>query len=59
MSWDSYFDETSPKNYRFLDFYKHREKQPNFTFSFQKEADKFRKSLESLAKDGRSEDMKE
>ncbi|POG60510.1 hypothetical protein GLOIN_2v1486968 [Rhizophagus irregularis DAOM 181602=DAOM 197198] len=39
MSWDSYFNETSPNQYRFLGFYKHRQNQQNFTFSFCKEAD--------------------
>ncbi|PKK63862.1 hypothetical protein RhiirC2_869571 [Rhizophagus irregularis] len=58
MSWDSYFDETSPNQYRFLGFYKHRQNQQNFTFSFRKEADILRKSLDLLIKDNRSEDIK-
>ncbi|CAG8523677.1 219_t:CDS:2, partial [Ambispora leptoticha] len=50
MSWDSYFDETPPKEYRFLGFYKYRQEKDDFTFSFQKEANRLRKSLDLLVK---------
>ncbi|CAG8727714.1 13265_t:CDS:10 [Dentiscutata erythropus] len=48
MSWDTYFDKTSPEEYRFLDFYKYRQGQEDFTFSFQKEANILRKSLDLI-----------
>ncbi|CAG8730952.1 3784_t:CDS:2, partial [Funneliformis mosseae] len=49
--WDVYFDETSPKEYRLLSFYQHRQQQEDFTFSFQKEASRLRKSLDLLVKE--------
>jgi hypothetical protein len=54
--WDVYFDKTPPKEYRFLSFYQHRQKQDDFTFSFQKEASRFRKSLDLMVKEA-SEEM--
>jgi hypothetical protein len=43
--WDVYFDETSPKEYRLLSFHQYRQQQEDFTFSFQREASRLRKSL--------------
>ncbi|CAG8529961.1 16512_t:CDS:2 [Cetraspora pellucida] len=48
MPWDTYFDKTPPEEYRFLDFYKYRQRQEDFTFSFQKEASRLRKSLDLI-----------
>ncbi|CAG8505417.1 7996_t:CDS:2 [Paraglomus occultum] len=53
-----YFKETTPDNYRFLDFYQYRSKQEDFTFSFQKEADKLRKDLDLILKNGPEENKK-
>ncbi|CAI2191450.1 4937_t:CDS:2 [Funneliformis geosporum] len=55
MTWDSYFDETPPEKYSFWGFYKHRQKQEGFRFSFQKEAYWLQKSLDSLVEDGTEE----
>ncbi|CAG8704777.1 11808_t:CDS:2, partial [Acaulospora morrowiae] len=56
--WCSYFNETEPKEYRFLDFYEYRSKQADFTFSFQKESYKLQMDLNNLMEDG-SEESKE
>ncbi|CAG8747923.1 17660_t:CDS:1, partial [Acaulospora morrowiae] len=53
-----YFKETNPEEYHFLDFYKYRSKQTDFTYSFQKEADILRKCLSNILKES-SEDIKE
>ncbi|KAF0361919.1 hypothetical protein F8M41_014088 [Gigaspora margarita] len=55
MPWDTYFDKTLPEEYRFLDFYKYRQGQEDFTFSFQKEASRLRKSLDLLILNGSKE----
>ncbi|CAG8596527.1 15904_t:CDS:10 [Gigaspora rosea] len=55
MPWDTYFDITPPEEYRFLDFYKYRQRQEDFTFSFQKEASRLRKSLDLLILNGSKE----
>ncbi|CAG8656690.1 11093_t:CDS:2, partial [Ambispora leptoticha] len=52
-----YFKETNPEEYRFLDFYKYRSKQTDFTYSFQKEADILRKCLSNMLRES-SEDIK-
>ncbi|CAG8571483.1 14978_t:CDS:2 [Acaulospora morrowiae] len=57
MSWSTYFDITPPEEYNFLDFYKHRSKQTDFTFSFRKESYLLKKDLHKLLKNG-SETMK-
>ena len=57
MSWDAYFDETPPKEYRFLGFYKYRQEKDDFAFSFQKEANRLRKSLDLLVKNESKEVM--
>ncbi|CAG8463275.1 4620_t:CDS:10 [Acaulospora morrowiae] len=56
--WCAYFNETEPKEYRFLGFYEYRSKQVDFTFSFQKESYKLQMDLDNLMKDG-SEEAKE
>ncbi len=53
----AYFKETTPDKYRFLDFYQYRSKQEDFTFSFQKEADKLLKDLDLILEIG-SEEIK-
>ena len=58
MTLDSYFNETSPEEYRFLGFYEYRQKQDDFTFSFQKEALRLRRSLDYLLEGDCSEDVK-
>jgi hypothetical protein len=50
--WSSYFDEMLPENYRFADYYEYRAKMADFTGDFQKEADKLRKDLHNLIRDG-------
>ncbi|RHZ82783.1 hypothetical protein Glove_103g48 [Diversispora epigaea] len=55
---DSYFDETLPEKYRFLDFYEYRKRQNDFTFSFSKESRKLLKSLDALLESERCLDFK-
>ncbi|CAG8589648.1 13888_t:CDS:10, partial [Cetraspora pellucida] len=56
--WCAYFNETDPKEYRFLGFYEYRAKQADFTFSFQKESYKLQMDLDNLMKDGPEESKK-
>ncbi|CAB4413595.1 unnamed protein product [Rhizophagus irregularis] len=56
--WCAYFSETEPKEYSFLNFYKYRSKQVDFTFSFQKESYKLQMDLDNLEKDGSEESKK-
>ncbi|RHZ83480.1 hypothetical protein Glove_92g19 [Diversispora epigaea] len=43
-----YFEQTSPNEYRFLDYYQYRRKQDDFTCSFRREADSLQRYLNSL-----------
>ncbi|CAG8590631.1 9227_t:CDS:10, partial [Funneliformis mosseae] len=52
-----YFKQTSPNEYRFLDYYLHCQKQDDFTYSFRREADKLQRCLTLLAYD-KSEDVR-
>ncbi|CAB4485621.1 unnamed protein product [Rhizophagus irregularis] len=56
--WCAYFSETEPKEYSFLNFYKYRSKQVDFTFSFQKESYKLQMDFDNLEKDGLEESKK-
>ncbi|RHZ54947.1 hypothetical protein Glove_421g115 [Diversispora epigaea] len=58
MSWSTYFDITPPEDYSFLEYYKHRSKQTDFTSSFKKETHKLKKDLVNLIKDGSDEKKK-
>ncbi|CAG8596248.1 8750_t:CDS:10 [Diversispora eburnea] len=51
-AWSTYFEETRPEVYRFLDFYEYRLQQSDFTFSFRKESDKLKKDLSILITNG-------
>ncbi|CAI2201043.1 5013_t:CDS:1, partial [Funneliformis geosporum] len=53
----AYFRETPAKDYSFFGFYQYRQKQPDFTYSFQKEALKLKNDLNVLVKDD-SEEVK-
>jgi hypothetical protein len=53
----AYFRETPAKDYSFFCFYQYRQKQPDFTYSFQKEALKLKNDLNVLVKDD-SEEVK-
>ncbi|RUP17349.1 hypothetical protein BC936DRAFT_139461 [Jimgerdemannia flammicorona] len=44
----AYFQQNSPENYRFLDFYRHRQNQIDFTYDFRSEAFALRKCLEFM-----------
>ncbi|CAG8615561.1 12223_t:CDS:10 [Ambispora gerdemannii] len=47
-----YFKKTSPEKFRFLDFYRYRQKQDDFTRSFRDESGNLWRCLKSLVKDG-------
>ena len=53
----SYFLETPPRDYSFFGFYKYRQQQSDFTFSFRKEALKLKNDLNELMNDD-SEEVK-
>ncbi|RIA87270.1 hypothetical protein C1645_740257 [Glomus cerebriforme] len=53
--WSSYFDETSPEQYTFVGYYKHRLEQSDFKNSYQSESYKLKMNLESLMSHGTSE----
>ncbi|RIA92730.1 hypothetical protein C1645_820229 [Glomus cerebriforme] len=53
-----YFKQTSPNKYRFLDFYRHRQKDNDFTRSFRREADELLRCLTSL-KDSNSKETRD
>nr|CAG8612211.1 1254_t:CDS:2 [Entrophospora candida] len=52
---NSYFIEIPPKEWKFVNFYKYRQQENDFTNSFQKEAFILKRSLEYLLKNGTSE----
>ncbi|CAG8677225.1 12497_t:CDS:10, partial [Acaulospora morrowiae] len=47
-----YFQKTSPEKFRFIDFYKYRQRQDDFTRSFREESGNLWRCLMSLVKDG-------
>jgi len=53
--WNTYFEETRPGDYRFVDYYHYRLQQDNFTFSFQKESNRLKKNLDNIVKNGSDE----
>lgn len=57
IKWSNYFNETDPKDYSPLGFYKYRYEQNDFTHSFVKESCKLDNDLTSLMNEG-SEEMK-
>ncbi|CAG8640375.1 10351_t:CDS:2 [Paraglomus brasilianum] len=52
---DSYFEVTPPNQFRFLDYYRYRQTQNDFTSSFRVEADILWRNLVSLANSGNDE----
>ncbi|CAG8732975.1 10777_t:CDS:1, partial [Funneliformis caledonium] len=46
---DPYFENTASKDFQFLDYYRHWQKQADFYFSFSEEADRLWRYLKSLA----------
>ncbi|CAI2178823.1 15572_t:CDS:2 [Funneliformis geosporum] len=44
-----YFEQTSLDKYKFIDYYRHRQKQDDFMYSFREESDKLSYCLVSLA----------
>ncbi|CAG8637254.1 796_t:CDS:2 [Paraglomus brasilianum] len=56
--WSTYFNITLPEDYSFLEYYKYRSKQTDFTSSFKKETHKLKKDPENLIKDGLDEKRK-
>ncbi|CAG8515095.1 8768_t:CDS:2 [Ambispora leptoticha] len=55
ISTDPYFQNTPPTEFRFLDYYRHRQNQPDFTFSFKEESGRLWRCLESLVNNGLSD----
>lgn len=53
-----YFDDIRPENYRFLNYYEYRSRQPDFTYSFQKESHRLKTHLERLMSNS-SDEIKE
>ncbi|KAG9286545.1 hypothetical protein G9A89_014711 [Geosiphon pyriformis] len=51
-TFDQYFKETAPENYRFLDYYQYRKGQDDFTNNFRLEARRLKKCLEYLVENG-------
>jgi len=47
-----YFEKTSPEQFRFVDFYRYRQKQDDFTRSFRDESGNLWRCLKLLVKDG-------
>ncbi|RUS32613.1 hypothetical protein BC938DRAFT_474904 [Jimgerdemannia flammicorona] len=43
-----YFRETAPADYSFIGFYKYRQQQPDFTFSYKEEARKLKSDIEEV-----------
>ncbi|RUS32905.1 hypothetical protein BC938DRAFT_473842 [Jimgerdemannia flammicorona] len=52
MELSDYFRDTEPEEWNLIGFYKHRQREPDFTRVFQKEAFKLRKSLDYLLENG-------
>src|SRR5436190_19534222 len=52
---DSYFYEIDPKNWRFVDFYRHRQSRGEFSASFKTEALVLRRSLDYQLEKGSEE----
>ena len=55
---DTYFDGVEPEKWRFIDFYRYRQLQPDFSESFQKESFVLKRSLEYLLANGSEEAKK-
>ena len=53
----NYFLITPPKNYEFIGYYNYRRRQPDFTFSFEKESYLLAIELHKLIKESHSQEI--